>query len=104
MSNEEQFSTVGRLIFERAEANKQRALLKSEIDSFSVKLSSLRPGSAGMSPRAEDEKEMERVLESLEVLIARGGLEKLKVLISEYLSLGNQLSRIQKTLKDAGAE
>lgn len=106
MSDEDQVHAIGRLILERSDINRQRALLKSAIDRFSVKLGYIAHGlgTAGMSPRPKDDAEMNNTLSTIDELISNGNLEKLKALVAEYLSHGEKLVSIEQTLKEAGVE
>jgi hypothetical protein len=99
-------SLIGRLVLERSEAKKKRALIKSEIDRFSLKFSNVTAssGTQGMPPKPEDSAEMRRALQHVDELLQVGGLDKLKELMSEYVSLGDRISEIGQTLRNAGAE
>lgn len=100
MSNEEQQAMIGRLVMERAEANRKRALLDQELKRYPGKLNSL---AADLS-RTDSHERMAQAINTLDGLIAAGGLDRLKEIVGEYRTLTQQVTDLSQTLRNAGAE
>ena len=102
MSSEEQDAAIGRLIRERTDANKERALVQNEISKLSTKVDNLWGGLR--CAFRDDPMRLGGCLEIVDAMIAAGGLDRLKALLSEQAQLSQRISGISETLKKAGAE
>ena len=100
MSTDEQVAAIGRLILERTDANRQRALLADEIKKWGIKISNL----SGNIHNPEDPAKLIRSIEVIDGLIGSGGLDRLQTITSEYRVLSQRVSDIGVTLRNAGAE
>lgn len=98
MSDEEQDALIGRLFRERSKAQRQSALLLSEISATSILMGNISGMIGGKTP------DVEMVLSRIEEISTRGGLEGLRDRINERKSLDARVAEISKTLKDAGVE
>lgn len=99
MSTEEQDAAIGRLVRERAEANRQRALLEQEIKKYPDKLNEL----AGHLNRTDASDRVEKALGVIVGLTSAGGLDRLNTLVAEYQSHTRRVEEIGQTLRNAGA-
>lgn len=100
MSTDEQMILVGRLTMEKAEANRQRALLGSELRKLVDPLQKL----ASCLTQPDDETRMGVASVTLEELISKGSLEHVRQLVSEVQEAVKRTKEISKTLREAGAE
>ena len=85
---------------ERADANRQRALLQQEIKNYPDKLNAL----ASHLNRTDDDRRVVDAVSVLAGLIGAGGLERLNQLVMEYKNLTDRASDLSRTLRNAGAE
>ena len=100
MSSDEQMASIGRLVTERSEANKQISLLRNEIKLRQVKLNEL----ALHLEHSGDSARVAKSVSVLDGLIGVGGLEELRKLVAEFQSLTTRVSEIGVTLRNAGVE
>ena len=107
MSSEEQDAAIGRLIRERTEANRQRALIADEVtNKFALEASHLfgHLGGVFKGDPSQIAGRLKGAIGIVDALTALGGMDRLKALLSEHLQLSQRISEIGVTLKNAGAE
>jgi hypothetical protein len=100
MTTDEQIIVIGKLTMERAAANRQHALLNSEIGRFQTRLYDI----SKLLAYTDDPERMTETSSLLDSVVSDGGLDRLKTLLAEHQSTLRRASEITKTLKDAGAE
>jgi hypothetical protein len=98
MSNEQQQAIIGRLVIERSDAQKQGALLWSEIQRMGVLMGNI----SGNFSLRNSNPDMDFALSKIDEISKRGGLEKLRDQIIERKALETRIAEITATLKDAG--
>jgi hypothetical protein len=100
VSSEKQMAVLGRLVKERSEAHRRIAAIRDEFKPYQGKLNEL----ALHLEYVGDPARITKAISVLDGLIGAGGLDQLKVLVSEYQLLNLRAADIGQTLKKAGAD
>lgn len=101
MSHEEQAATVGRLVLERADINRQCSLLFNEIQEWGTRVGKL---SGDLSRYQSPSKNVDESIGLVDGMIAAGGADRLRKILDEYRAFGQKVADISQTLRNAGAE
>ena len=94
-SSEKQMAVIGRLVTERSEADRRIASIRNEFKLYQGKLNEL----ALHLEYVGDPARLAKAISVLDALIGAGGLDGLKMLVSEYQLLMTRVADIGQTLK-----
>jgi hypothetical protein len=98
MSTEEQQALIGRMVMERADAIRKRALLQQKISEYRAELEVLLRFLYPTNINTEGS------IKVVATLIKMGGLDQLNEVLTESHSLHERVTQLALTLKEAGVD